>query len=62
MEHIWYSEEQRKELNRQGYKRNIAKLKDGKFVEYTEMTKDNKPSGVWKDYLYLGVGDWHHTV
>jgi hypothetical protein len=60
---FWYSEKQRQmDISMNGFHPvNTARLWWGKVVPYTECSKcklfsNNKPSGKWDDYEYLGQG------
>lgn len=59
--YLWYSEKQNNASNSNCYpeKKIFGMLyTNNKIVQYTEMTKENKPSGKWDDYKLLGYGRW----
>ncbi len=63
--YFWYSKEQRKTIDLLNIAHpitNYCQLDNGKIKEYTEWTLDNKPSGKWEDYVFLGHGEYHHSV
>lgn len=66
--HVWFSANQkeycRQEDIEKGNKQQIiyAKMDTGGIAEYTEMTKGIKPSGLWRDYKYLGTGEFDHRA
>jgi len=64
LRYVFYSNKQIEgiaEINNYNY--NTAILEDSSIVVYTELTRTNKPSGTWDDYVYLGRGEWYkaHT-
>lgn len=60
--HVWYSEKQLNVSEIINQRINQAILEDSAFVIYTEMTRTEKPSGIWDDYVYLGKGNWHKVL
>lgn len=60
--YFWYSEKQAQLIWKlQGHK-NYCQLDNGEIKHYTEMNDNDKPGGRWDDYVFLGHGEYHHTV
>ncbi len=61
--YLWYSEKQNNFLNSYYPEKKIFGMlyNNNKIVQYTEMTRENKPSGNWDDYKLLGYGRWVHN-
>ena len=57
---IFFSVWQKNYQTENGLRATFAKLEDGSIVEYTEMSKNEKPSGNADDQILLGKGYFHH--
>lgn len=58
---IFFSRWQKNRNRESGCRATFAKLKNGRIVEYTEMCREERPSGNVDDYILLGKGDFDHV-
>lgn len=59
---VFFSRWQKNHQRENGLRATFAKLEDGRMVEYTEMCREERPSGNVDDYVLLGKGDFDHIV
>ena len=57
--YFWYSEGQCKVRMRHFQPMIFCQLEDGQIAQYTEWTHMPRPSGLWTDYRFVGVGEYY---
>jgi len=61
--YFWYSEKMKACISRMDSRHHVNYCEiNGEVKEYTNWTRENKDNTEWDDVIFLGHGNYHHSV